>query len=470
MWTPKSTSSKPHRSWQVVIQRRVNDRVDALRPHRWNWHALAKPIDRSLQRDVSSPLAPDTVRNLRFFWLDGLFSAISENFYLGYVTLFALAFGASNGQVGLVTAAGNLLGAISLFPGARLVERWGQRKPLIIWSAGGLGRFVLLGLALVPFLTHQAALAIGLIILLNGLRAFMGSLANPAWTAMVADLVPEFLRGNYFSRRNFAMGLAALVVAPLAGQIINVGNDFAGFDFLGYQAIFLFAFLFGMISTASFRRIEEPPPSEAALRPHQRGDLRRALRKNPAFVGLVISAFIWNMALQVAGPFFNVYLVAELDATTTTVGLVASVSSLTALFGQRAFGRWLDRKGAVWVIMVSGLLIPVLPLAWTFITEPWHVGVINTFGGFLWAGYNLANFNLLLTLTPDEQRPRAVAFFQTAVFSSSVAGPVLGGYLADVFSYQLIFFLSAAGRLAGTLALFWFTVRVLRNGAKDRAA
>ena len=30
--------------------------------------------------------------------------------------------------------------------------------------------------------------------------------------------------------------------------------------------------------------------------------------------------------------------------------------------------------------MVSGLLIPGLPLAWMFITEPWHVGLINLAG------------------------------------------------------------------------------------------
>lgn len=457
---------KSSRPWRVLVQRRVNAHVDAMRPHRWNWHALVSPIDRGLQRDVSQPLAPGLVRNLRYFWIDGLFSAISENFYLGYVTLFALAFGATNGQVGIVTAAANFLGALALFPGARLTERVGRRQPVIIWSAGWLGRLVLLGLAAIPFLTGQPALAIALIIIFNGLRSFLGSLANPAWTAMVADLVPDFMRGAYFGRRNMAMGLAALAVAPIAGRLINLGNSVAGFDFLGYQSIFFFAFLFGMISTFSFRRIAEPPVSAGANRPHQRGDLRRALRASPAFLGLVASAFVWNMALQIAGPFFNVYLVAELDATTAMVGLVASVSSLTAIFGQQAFGRWLDRKGALWVIMVSGLFIPALPLAWMFITEPWHVGIINTFGGFLWAGYNLANFNLLLELTPDEQRPRAVALFQMAVFSSSVIGPVLGGILADVFSYQLIFFLSGAGRLLGMIILFFFTVRTLRKGAQ----
>lgn len=454
----------------MLVQRRVNAHVDALRPHRWNWHALVSPIDRGLQRDVSRPLAPVTVRNLRYFWLDGLFSAISENFYLGYVTLFALAFGASNGQVGIVTAAANFLGALALFPGARLTERVGRRQPVILWTAGGLGRLVLLALAAIPFLTNQPAVAIVLIIVFNGLRSFLGSLANPAWTAMVADLVPDFMRGNYFGRRNIAMGLAALVVAPLAGRMINLGNGFAGFDFLGYQSIFLCAFIFGMVSTVSFRRIVEPPAAAGAGGAHHRGDLRRALRAHPAFLGMVASAFIWNMSLQVAGPFFNVYLVAELDASTAMVGIVASVSSLTAIFGQQAFGRWLDRKGALWVIMVSGLLIPGLPLAWMFITEPWHVGVINTFGGFLWAGYNLANFNLLLDLTPDEQRPRAVALFQTAVFSSSVIGPVLGGYLADAFSFQLIFFLSGAGRFLGIVVLFLFTVRFLRKRAQhDRS-
>ena len=176
MWTHKSPQQKPQRPARyVLIQRRVHDRVDALRPHRWNWQALARPIDRGLQRDVSHPLTQHSVRNLRFLWLDGLFSSISENFYLGYVTLFALAFGATNGQVGLVTAAANLMGAISLFPGARLIERRGWRKPIVLWSAGGLGRLVLLGLAVTPFLTNEPALAILLIVGFNGLRAFMAA-------------------------------------------------------------------------------------------------------------------------------------------------------------------------------------------------------------------------------------------------------------------------------------------------------
>ena len=460
----KPPAPQPSRWRKTIIQRRVSANVDYLRPYRWNWAAIVKPLDDSLSHQAED-LPRQTVRSLRYFWLDGLFAAISENFYLGFVTLFVLAYGASNGQVGTMTAVANLLGALALFPGAQLVERVGQRKSVVVWSGGGVSRIVLLLLAIVPFVIVQPALAIATIIILNGLRAFMGNLANPGWTSLVADLVPDAIRGRYFGSRNMAMGIAALVIAPLAGRIISLGNSWSGQAHIGYQAIFFFAFLFGMVSTFSFQRIEEPPASPAQQTAHHRGDLRRAIRQTPGYIGLVVSAFVWNMALQVAAPFFNVYLVNAFDSSTTTIGLLASVSSLTALIGQRVFGRLLDLRGAFWVQLVTGFLIPGLPLAWMFITADWQVGIINTFGGFLWAGYNLANFNLLLTLTPDEQRPRAVALYQTAVFSSAVIGPLLGGFLADSVSYQLVFGLSAAGRMLGMVLFTWLTVRIVKGEA-----
>ena len=46
----------------------------------------------------------------------------------------------------------------------------------------------------------------------------MGNFANPAWTALVAEIVPEFVRGRYFSLRNLTMGMATLVFAT-AGRL-----------------------------------------------------------------------------------------------------------------------------------------------------------------------------------------------------------------------------------------------------------
>jgi MFS family permease len=462
MTTVNNKSQKVTRWRKNLVQRRVNIQVDHLRPQRWNWYVLVRPLDHSLARQVQEPLPIGGLRSLRYFWLDGLFAAISENFYLGFIALFALAYGANNSQIGLLAAVANLLGMLALFPGARLVEQVKQRKGVVIWSAGIFSRLALLGLALIPFLIFQPAVAIAAIIVLDGFRSFTANLANPGWTSMVADLVPESMRGRFFASRNTAMGLAAILITPLAGRMISSTNTRLDSLFAGYQVVFLFAFLFGLVSTISFERIQEPKSSETARRPHQRGDLRRALRHSPGFIALVVGALVWNMALQVAAPFFNVYLKSEFQATTLTIGILAGIASLSALVGQRVFSNLLDKKGAFWVQTTTGLLIPLLPLAWAIITAPWQVGIINTFSGFLWAGYSLSNFNLLLELTPDEQRPRAVALFQTAVFGSAVIGPLLGGYLADAIGFRFIFVLSGAGRFLGIALFLWLTIRSKR--------
>lgn len=447
-----------------LIQRRISD-VDHLRPQRWNWYTLVNPLDRAVEKQAQQPLTVAQLRGLRFFWLDGLFASISESFFLAFIPLFALAYGASNGQVGWISAVGNLAGAVALFPGAYLLERMGRRKPLILWSGGGIGRMMLLLLALTPLFGLPAAWAIGLIIGLNGVRAFMSNFGNPAWTALVADLVPDSMRGRYFGNRNMAMGAAALLVIPLAGWLIRAVNGWNDQPLLGYQLVFACAFGAGVLGTLSFSRIPEPPTTVAIKRQHQRGDLRNALANSPGFLGMVVSAFVFNLALQISGPFYNVYLVNELNASAAIVGMVSGASSLAALGGQLLFGRWLDRKGAMWVMLVSGFAVPFLPFMWILITAPWQAGIANLFGGFLWAGYNLANFTLLLALTPNEQRPRAVALYQTVVFTSAVIGPLIGGYLADRVGFAPIFAISGGGRFLAMLLFAWLAARpALRSG------
>lgn len=455
-----------------IPQRRISV-FDHLRPQRWNWYLVHRPLERSLIHQAPQPLTIRQTRNLRFFWLDGIFAAISEAFYLAFIPLFALAYSADNQQVGWITAIGNLAGAAALFPGARLLERTGKRQSIVLWSGGGIARLMLLLLAFIPLLSLPPTVAILLITVLNGMRAFMANFANPAWTAMVAEIVPEFMRGSYFSKRNLTMGIATLIFAAVAGWVIRTGNQWQADPFLGYQLSFALAFTFGMISTLHFAQIREPHSSQHAAQVRQAGNLRDALKSSPGYLGFVLSGFVWNLALQVAAPFFNVYLVTRLGASVEIVGVFTSISSLTALGGQLLFGKVLDRRGAVFLQLVTGFPIALLPIMWIFYTQPWQVGVNNLFGGFLWAGFNLANFNLLLQVTPAVGRARAVALYQTGVFASAFLGPLVGGYLADAVSFQLIFLLSGVGRALGMaifLGLTWWPLHRLRQQAAPQGA
>lgn len=428
---------------------------DYFRPQRWGWTALYHSLDKKITRHSRGSLTVKAVEKLRFFWLDGIFATISDNIYLNFLVLFALAYGATKGQIGLITALGNLFGAAALFPGARLAERVKSRKRLVVTTGGGIGRLALLLLVLFPFLSPTPTAAIVLIIVLNSLRSFMGSFASPAWTAIVDDITPRNIRGRYFSKRSVAMSIAALAVAPLAGVLIRNLNGALNLPLFGFQIVFFVAFFTGLFSTYFFNKIQEDQQSTNTIKSTAK-EFIKSITISREYFGFLLSAFIWNLFIQSAAPFFSVYLVTSLGGTVSHVGIMAGITSGATLLGQFIFGRPLEKKGDLWVQRMTGLLIPILPLGWTVISMPEHAYILSAFGGIVWAGYNLSNFNILLSITPNDNKPKAVALYQTIVFSSAVIGPLLGGYFASQFGFKAVFSVSTLGRFIGIILFLLF--------------
>ena len=353
----------------------------------------------------------------------------------------------------------NLGAALALFPGARLAERGGQRKPIVVWTGGIAARLALIALAAAPLIFRGHA-AIYAFIALVALRAFTGQLGYPAWSAMLADLVPANIRGRYFASRNIALAAAALIFTPLAGRLAeSIGLPH------GYQASFLVAGLVGFAATMIFARIPEPRPQISGPAAGGAEGVRTILRRHPRFAAFTAVAFLWNLSLMVAGPFFSVYVVVNLGASPTQIGLLAAANSVTNIIGQRLWGRLNDRRGPSWVMRVTGMFIPLVPLLYAFATDAWFLIPVEILSGFLWSGYGLASFNLLLSLAPPAQRARFSAIYQMAVFSPAVVGPLLGSVAANTIGIRPLFFLSTAGRFLAAI-LFMVTVRGIRNGRR----
>ncbi len=457
---------RPSNRYPYQFFQRIFSPRDELRPQRWNWDLLTRRIDNSIIRSAREPLNPPRIVGLRYFLLDGLLSSFSENLAVNFVPLFALAFGATNAEIGIMTAAANFLGTAALFPGAASAEQTRSKKRVVLWASGGAGRVLFLMFSLVPLLVLPAKIAVWLIIAINALRSFANNYSNPPWTELVADLVPVSMRGRYFTSRGQLMGLAALTAAPIGGWLIRHLNTGHSHLHLGYQMVFLTAFAFGAASTLAFARIPEPEGNGIPRPRHRTGDLRKALRGSPNFVAFLAGAFIWNLSIQIAGPFFNVYMVTDLKAGVEMVGYAAGLTSLATLLGQYLFGKLLDTRGSFWVQRLTGLIIPILPALWIIVREPYQVYFISLLSGLFWGGYNLANFNLLLEYSPETQRARAVALYQTVVFASAVIGPLIGGYLIDAISFRFCFGVSSGGRIVGTVL---FLVLIRRIAARRKA-
>jgi MFS family permease len=400
---------------------------------------------------VAGPLSPRRMAGLRWLFVDALFGQASGSFYEEFVALYALALGATADRIGALVGLSNLFGVVAYLPGAAMVGRLRTRKPFVLATNGGVARLAILAMAFVPLVAAGPAAAFTLILALRSVTVFMGSAGTPPGTSIVADLVPAGARGRYFAGRNAAMGIVAFAAAPLAGLVASRLNRGTGGGTLGYQVLFAVSFAFGMLSTFSFSRIPEPPAPRGR---HRSGGLRRIpglLARHPGLAWFVAASFAWSLAMSLAGPFYNVYLIEHLGGTAANVGISAGIYAATAFVGQLVFGSLVDRRGNRRLYIVTGLLIPVLPVLWLFVRAPEQVYAINAVSGFLWSGYNLAAFNLLLEAAPVEDRETGVALHSTVVAIGAVIGPLLGGLLAGVVGYLALFVVSGIGRFAATL-------------------
>jgi len=414
---------------------------------------------------ISQPAA--TRRNLTWFWLDGLFASGSDNIVVTYMSVYLLALGATQAQIGLMSSISSLTAALVLLPGAWLVERLGRRMVIVLTSSGW-ARVALLFLALIPFLLSGNAL-IMVAMALSISRDAMANLSFPAWMAITGDIVPIEGRGRYFASRNFIMSITGMIAIFLVGLLITHSSGLTGF-----QIAFALAFVIGSGSLFSFSHIHDQPhhpstppiptpaprdetsveqePAETVQKKHTPLDDLRELFAYPDFIQFAGVTALWNIALNFAGPFFTVYLVKNLGANATMVSLTTIASSVSGMLAQLKLGELHDRWGPRKLTMISGLLIPIVPLAWAFIDSPWYVIPINLVSGSLWGAYGMGSFNYLLTIIPGDRRARFSAIFQVVVTASLAIGAALGSLtVSSPWGFTGVFIGSAIGRLAAAL-------------------
>ena len=400
---------------------------------------------------------------VKAFGADSLLTAVSDSLYLSYISLYILALGGSRGQVGWFTSLASLLGMLSPILGAALTRRWGRRKRIVVVFSA-LFRVMLLLAALTPFVL-EGPTAVVVIITIFALRAGFLNVLIPAWLSLTGDIVPMERRGRYLASRSVLMAIISIVMVPLAGQFIEWYGAPSG-----YQIALGIAFVAGMGATYAYSHIPEEhrkaPPSGGIG--SQLRSFWHALTANRTFLGFVLIRLLCQLALQIGGPYFAVYQVEVLKSPIGTIGLLTTVRAITRMIGLRVWGRVLDRRGARWVTTVAAFGVPILPFLWLFATQPWHIVFVSIPSGFLWAGFEIGTFALLLELLDGEASTEAAAGHTSLLAAASVIGPIIGGWVIDRVGYLWDFSLSGALRLVGALLFVWL-LKPFGSRARERA-
>lgn len=369
---------------------------------------------------------------------DGLASQVMATLTGGvFLVGFALALDASNFYIGLLAAIPAITQLLQI-PAIYLVERLRARKVISFYSAL-FARLSLLPIVAAP-LAPDGATAMFVLAAALILHTSFSAVSQCAWSSWIRDLVSTERLGRFHAKRLFIVKAFTIMASLAAGVYLDwTGVEKSG-GFGGYSALFGASFLAGMVSLFYIYRTPEPrmPPAEDSggfLGPI------RAPFDDVNFRSLIIFLGWWNFAVNLAAPFFTVYLLRRIGLDMSLVVVFSVISQVTFLVSIRWWGWVSDRMNNKSVIKTAGPAYLVCILAWTFTTlpEPHTLTIplliaIHVLKGVANAGVTLATANIARKLAPIGKSASYLAASSLVNSLAAGAAPLVGGMFVDYFA------------------------------------
>lgn len=352
------------------------------------------------------------------------------------LTAFALHLGASNIMIG-VLASTPFLAQLLQLPAIALVERWRRRKMIAVLSSL-VGRAMLVIMAALAFFTGPVPLILFLAtqIILCG----FGAIGGCAWNAWMRDLAPQERLGQVFARRTMwlsAISLMLGLVAALALDVTPAGSTARSVVFAGMFAV---GFVTGLISARVVAAMPEPlmPPAPGPVR---LGALLGEPLRDPNFRRLLAFVASWQFAVNVATPFFTVFIVRQLRLDVSFVLLLGVVSQVANIGALRMWGTLSDRHAnkSVLAVCAPTYIIAIVAMigASQFesreLVKLWLIALHVVMGASI-AGVTLTSTNIALKLSPKGSATAYVAANAMVTAVAAGVAPIVGGLLAEMFA------------------------------------
>lgn len=403
---------------------------------------------------------------------DGITTQIMLTLTSGvFLISFALDLGANSIIIGFIIAIPFLAQLIQI-PAIYLIEKYQVRRRINI-IATSLSRFFLLPMIFVPVL-YSIELAIPTLLVLIALHYSIGAIGNCSWDSWMRDLIPEEVMGHFFSRRmTWAMGFG-IVVALIAGLFLDYWRATSPSTLLyAYSILFLGGFIVGMIGVGIVSLIFEP---QMKIKPVISRNNYTRIFLTPFgdinFKHLILFLFTWNFFINLATPFFTVYLINILKLDLSLIIIFQMMSQLVNVFFFRIWGNIIDKFSNKSVLLISCPLLLFSIFLWIF-TPLIKVRLvliallilIYLFIGISIAGINLATANIGLKLAPRGNATSYLAVRNIVIAFASGIAPLLAGIIDEglttlkfsfwIFnSFDILFLLAA---LLGSTTLFFLT-------------
>ncbi len=447
------------------------------------------------KKDIRSTLKAST--------LDGAFASVFESATSGVIlSNFLLQLGATSVEIGILSAIPMVVNLVQPL-GAYIADRTTSRHWYNLWIFG-VSRLLWLALVveIVSGRQHTDSHKLLEWTLATALAAsLLAAFANSNWFSWMAAVVPHRLRGRYFGFRNSAVSLITLLGVPLMGLGMSTwGTD----PIFGYGIVLFLGVLAGLISLGfQFLMVDVNPQvygkeedgEQFTEKPgqntadstsmkyiadcsnpvgtrhcrvptlHEPGircktDFLPAILKDYNFLIFLGYLILWTFAVNLSAPFFNIYLLKDLNLDVSLVTIYNSLSAGANLLLLLFWGKLADRWGNRPLLIMVGVLVAITPMLW-LVTGNYPVALwvflplLHLLGGTTIGAIELCTKNIQMEIAPIKQPSTYFAIAAAVAGVAGACGTTAGGFLAEVPGMSLggLFALSAGLRLIAILPL-----------------
>ena len=347
--------------------------------------------------------------------------------------IYANTLGASNTEIGLISAGFSISNVIFLPVMGRLSDRFGRK----LFLCTGLSL-----MTIISFLFLWAADAMDLI-LLRLLHGFSTSMHFPVAQAYLGDMTPEGQEGKWMGYFNSVL-FAGLGAGPLFGGSLH--------DLLGMDAVFIVTGLLVMMSLiATLLFLREPEKKESS---HHAKLSFSVIRNSSVLKGLLVLQISVGVVFSVTMTFIPILANQKLALSATLIGVLLAIRTPVSMI-QSYTGRFADTHNRYAQIIGGNLIILFFMILLPFSTGFWMLLVFNA---LIMLGMVISQ-PAATAFVVEEGRiygmGAAMALFMTAMQIGSSVGPIAIGGIIDIFGLDAGFFAGSFMVMLGILFFSW---------------
>ena len=342
------------------------------------------------------------------------------------IPVFAKTFGVTNAAIGLIVSVFAITRFTSGLVSGALTDRFGEGK---VFAAG---------VFMVAVFTLLAGLAQNYqqLLIFRAAGGLGSSMFSVAAGSVIMRSVDDQHRGQAQSVYQGAFLLGG-IAGPAVGGLLSIISLRA--PFFVYSILL---FVSGIVALA-FLKSDSAVHHVNKSKENESTSIAQAFRMKPYRIALILAFISTWVFFGLRSSILPIFVIEELDSTTAVVGYGLALSAvLQGVFLLRA-GRFSDSKGrkAASIIGANAVMLGVLLL--TFATNTWiyllSMAVIGFGGAFL--------ATVPASIVGDiikGKGGKVIAVFQMAGDAGMIVGPVVVGWLSDLYSYRVAFGASAA--------------------------